>query len=129
MAEALGEQVKSAWELARMIEPARGQVSHGQLLALRTALESIEATRRTAGADDGEIIATLATVYARCAVCAIAAGDEANADRWLTSAEELSDDREQLAELAAARKSHERYRALVHGRNRFANGAENQARK
>jgi len=124
----------ATWEAVRAIEPARGKVSSAQVLATRAGLEQVAVERGKRGgvprdADaTKELEAAMATVYARAAVVAIAGGDEANADRWLSEAEALSKDDDQRAELAAARRSHERYRALVHGRNLIANDREAAAR-
>ena len=126
---------EATWEAVRTIEPALGKVSSAQVIATRTALERV-VVERAALRDRGEIDTdeatqldgAMATVYARAAAIAIAAGDEANTERWLREAELLSKDDDQRAELAAARQSHERYRALVHGRNLIANDRESAAR-
>jgi hypothetical protein len=127
--------LETAWEVVRTIEPARGKVSMEDALAARTALERMAAER---GAPDGLAQRSaddmaqrdehMAVIYARAAAVAIAGGDEANAARWLSEAEALAHDDELRAELAAARRSHERYRALVHGRNLIANDRESAAR-
>jgi cellulose synthase operon protein C len=125
--------LEMTWDIVRAIEPARGEVGAAQVLEVRTALERVAAERaglaRLPADDRAEREGAMATVYARAAAVAIAAGEEANAERWLTEAEALSHDDDQRAELAAARRSHERYRALVHGRNLFAHDHEPAARK
>lgn len=131
----MAKVLEAAWAVVREIEPARGEVGAAQVLAARSALERVSAERAARGGraqpdanDVAELEAQMATIYARAAAVAIAGGDEANAERWLAEAEVLSRDDDQRAEIAAARRSHERYRALVHGRNLIANDREAAAR-
>jgi hypothetical protein len=131
---ALANQLEAAWQHARSIEPARGKAGAEQVRELRTALEAVmaERARLDGAALTGDartaVDGSTATLHARAAVVAIAAGDEVSAERWLAIAEELSRDDAQRAELAAARRSHERYRALIHGRNLMARDRERAAR-
>lgn len=154
MEEELARTLETVWDLVRAIEPARGKVLSQQVLEARTALERMaaayaqhrvgaksgaDATAPAGGTSDGKtesdddiergVHGSMATIYARAGAVAIAAGDEANAERWLAEAERLSPDDDQRAEIATARRSHERYRALVHGRNLIACGHESDARK
>lgn len=123
------------WAVVGAVEPARGSVRPSDVLAARDALERMVA-ERTARCDPTQIEpdaarhldARMATIYGRAAAIAIAADDAALADAWLAAAERLASD-DQRAELAAARRSPERYRALVHGRALLAGGEESQARK
>jgi hypothetical protein len=127
--------LEKTWDVVREIEPAHRLVSSAQVLAIRDALAPMVAEHarwRSVERPDGEveqIDGVMATIYARAAAAAIAAGDEANAERWLAAAEPLSRDDDQRAEIAAARRSHERYRALVHGRNMIAKQRESDARR
>lgn len=106
------------------IAPVAGGVRKEQLAPLRTALAAIAA----ASADAADAGGNIASLYARCAAIAIAAGDEATAHRWLLDAARLAPE-EAHAELAAAREQPEQFRALAHGRMRFRTGDERGARK
>jgi len=130
--DGLLERIKWAWETARGIEPARGSTDRSQVQAVRAAIEQMSRAKdaELAGMsaedrDDAE--AAIASVYARAAAVAIAAADEDTGYKWILEAEQLSKDEDQRAELAVARRTPERYRALVHGRNLMANGGERAA--
>src|SRR5262245_3509157 len=136
MEDKLAAVLTKTWELVQSIEPARGQVLAQQVLEVRTALDQMAAenaqARKTAALEGDaatDVDGKMATIYARAAAVAIAAGDESNAARWLIEAERLSQDDDQRAVIAAARGSYERYRTLVHGRNLFARNRESAARK
>ena len=126
-------RIEAAWEAARAQEPARGAVTSQQLDDIRAAIDAARAAHRDGvedlrGLERMEVEGALATALARAAVAALAAGDDATAEQWLKDAEALSEEPDQREELAAARKAPERYRLLVHGRNRFAAGDEARAR-
>jgi hypothetical protein len=127
---------EAAAQMIVAIEPARGKVSAAQILAIRTAIERASTThaehlaRATlTGEARAGLEGRMAALHARAAAVAIAAGDEANAERWLAAAEPLAHDDDQRAEIAAARRSHERYRGLIHGRFLIAHDRESDARK
>ncbi|HEX4417069.1 MAG TPA: hypothetical protein VH165_04175 [Kofleriaceae bacterium] len=133
--EALDERIGATWEAVRAVEPARGAVEPAQLAAVHIALDELTAERARhdlsalpAEARD-KIDGSMAAIYARGAVVATAASDDAAAARWLTTAAELARDDEQRAQLIAAQNAPERYRALSHGRILFARGHESAARK
>ena len=131
--EALYHAMKNAYDAAVAIEPAAEIAAPGDVARLGKLLDEVAARAGEALAEMSEddvagAERTLALVYARCAAVAIAARDDANAQRWLGEAHGYAHD-EAREELAAAQRSPERYRTLVHGRNLFANGKERQARK
>src|SRR5512138_1002502 len=108
--------MKAGWTAAVAIEPGRGGVSLPELEQLEARLAAIAAVQPAGLAalpdDDArrEVEGTIATIYARCADCSIAAGDSTRSDRWLAAAQAHSHDDDQQAELAAARANQERYR-------------------
>lgn len=129
------EAVKAAWDRATVTEPATGKVTAsdlGELSARVDALATLQAEGLEAIDSEDERTAmsgTLALVYARCAAVAIAGGDAASGDRWLSDAHGFAVDDDLRDELAAARLAPQRYRALVHGRNLIANEQEAAARR
>ncbi len=121
----LRTRIQACWAAATALEPVAGAVGHGQLDPIRSLVAAALAARfdgidGLSGLDRMETETALATSVARAAVVAIAAGDDGTARAWLAEAGRLTGDHEQRAEIAAAAGSLERYRVLVHGRNRFA---------
>lgn len=127
--------VVAAAQAMQGMEPVAGAVEAAQLSRVRSALDAMAAGHAKPGgldglsADDaGQVEARMVALYERAAAIAIALGETAAADRWLSDAERLARDDDQRAEIAAGRRSLERFRALVHGRMLFANGRGRAAR-
>jgi cellulose synthase operon protein C len=131
--EALVDQIKRVYEQAVAIEPAEERFVRAELTQLVAAVTALAAAApaglAAAPADErAELEHTLAIVYARAAAVAIAARSELEARRWLEDAARLAaPDSDLRAELGAARLHPERYRQLVYGRCRMANGGERDA--
>jgi hypothetical protein len=119
----------------RTLEPLPGKVEASDLSNARGALDKLAACHAKRGGLDGlsrddveRVEGRMAALYAHAAAIAIALRETGQADRWLTDAEKLARDDGQRAELAAGRRSPERFRALIHGRMLIANDRERAAR-
>jgi hypothetical protein len=127
--------VMAAAQAMQGIEPVAGKVEAAQLSKVRSALDAMTAGHAKPGgldglsADDAEQLeARMFALHERAAAIAIALGESGQADRWLSDAERLARDDGQRAELAAGRRSLERFRALIHGRMLIANRRARAAR-
>jgi hypothetical protein len=127
--------VVAAAQAMQGMEPVAGKVEAAELSKVRSALDAMAAGHARPGGLDGlsaDNVAQLETrmvaLYERAAAIAIALGETGQADRWLSDAERVARDDDQRTEIAAGRRSLERFRALVHGRMLIANGRERAAR-
>ena len=124
------DELKSAWEYVSWIEPALGKVSREEIARVEAAIATME--EHTGELDELEeddyasAAGAVAVLYARAAALALAANDEPLAHRWLDEGETFADDA-YAEQLAAGRRTPERFRRLVHGRYLIANGRDNEA--
>jgi hypothetical protein len=127
--------VVAAGQAMRGVEPVAGKVDAAQLSTVRGALEAMAARHARPGGLDGlsredidRLEIRMIALYEGAAALAIALRETGPADRWLADAERLAREDGPRAELAAGRRSPERFRALVHGRMLFADDRARAAR-
>ncbi|HEX3475891.1 MAG TPA: hypothetical protein VHT91_12785, partial [Kofleriaceae bacterium] len=121
--------VVAAAQAMQGMEPVAGKVGAAELPKLRSALDAMAALHARPGGLDGlsvdaveQLEARMVALHERAAAIAIAVGDTGQAERWLNDAERVAREDGPRAEIAAGRRSLERFRALIHGRMLVANG-------